>query len=245
MDVSTEPGASRRHGRKRSLGRTFALAASLALALAVATPAWATVSATGTLAPIGSGSYLLTFANTGSETITGLTLVPIGFSLTSVAPSPACQLNTVPVFSIFNPGASVTRITCSVTVAPATSTQLCYSGYAWGEAVPSAFGAVTGSADGNLTISMGPAVTSCPLPGFIAGSASTPGTGGTTRSSGTPGSSSPRVTSSQGARAGSHGRCRNTYKAWSKKHRHATRSQKKAEAKSLHEIHGCPLAILK
>jgi hypothetical protein len=44
--------------------------------------------------------------------------------------------------------------------------------------------------------------------------------------------------------AWTHARCRSTYTAWSKQHKHATRAQKKAEAAKLRSQHGCPASSL-
>jgi len=234
MRISTTARcAGRRHGGKRILGGAVGIVASVALALAVAAPAWATVSATATLAPIGSGSYLVTVTNTGSEAITGFVVIPTGFIATNIVPSPTCQS----VSSIV-----IRWITCTVTVAPAASTQMCYTGDALAGFVPGALWRVEDGTEGYVKTSPSPAVASCPLPGFIAGSGITVG-GIAPGSSGTPALSGALVKKS--TQSWSHALCKRTYKGWIKKHHHATRSQKKAEAKKLHKTHGCPLSILK
>ncbi len=239
MSSSTARCAGGRHAGKRRLGRTVGVMASLALWLAVAAPAWATAGATATLAPIGSGSYLLTVTNTGSETIPGFVVIPIDFIVTDAVPSPACQLEN----------SLVRSIACRTPVAPGASTQVCYTGQVLGES-PGATGLIDSSGNVIILVSPSPAVASCPLPGFTPGSGSTSGTTiapvsiSTPRSSLTPAPST-RVTSSKGAHSWSHVRCKSAYKLWTKKHHHATRSQKKAEASKLHKTHGCPLSTLK
>lgn len=240
--IFTARCADRRHGAKRKLGTTVGALASAAIAFAFAAPAWATVSATATLAPIGSGSYLLTVTNTGSEPITGVVVIPIGFTATSIVPTPACQLTTDPI---------VQSMACSITVAPTASTQVCYAGHALGATVPHFAGLVESNEHGHMSISSSPAVASCPLPGLIAespgapGIGSTPGTSGTPGTSSTPGSGSTPVTSAKGEHSWSHAQCKSAYKAWTRKHHHATRSRKRREATQLHKTHGCPLSILK
>jgi hypothetical protein len=220
--IDTARRAGRRLGGKRKLVRTVGAVASVALALTVTSPAWASLSATGTQAPIGSRSHLLTVTNTGSEVITSFAVeVGEGFSgvATNVVPHPACEFGT--------PASS--SIQCTVTIAPGAMTQMCYTGPALGEldltpgksSGSGTWGLLRGAGGGSgfsLTISPSPAVASCPLPNFKAGS---------------------------GTRTWSHALCESTYNAWTKKNKHATRSQEKAEANKLHKTHGCPLSILK
>jgi hypothetical protein len=246
MSISTARRAGRRLGGKRGLARIAGVFAFVSLALAVAAPAWATVSATATLAPVGSGSYLVTVTNTGSETITGFLVIPKGLVVTSIVPSPACQYN----------GTALRWISCGITIAPAASTQMCYTGYGLAESAP-LWRVEGGTAFGYSSMTPSPAVPSCPLPGFTAwsggipettitpGSSSTPGSSGTAGSSSTPGSTGIPVTSAKRARPWSHAQCKGTYNAWIKKHHHVTRSQRKAEADKLHKAHGCLLSILK
>jgi streptogramin lyase len=52
-------------------------------------------------------------------------------------------------------------------------------------------------------------------------------------------------TSSKGGHPWAHPQCNRTYKAWTRAHRHANRSQKKVEANKLNRLHSCPLSILK
>lgn len=144
--------------------------AAVVLALTVAAPAWANPSATvtATLAPIGTGSHLLTITNTGSAPITGF-VVGAGVEPvpTNIVPSPACQFGNTPFTG---------SIKCSITVLPGASTQMCYTGRALAELVPGSALLVQTTASENFApVGTSPAVASCPLPGFNAGSGSTGG----------------------------------------------------------------------
>jgi hypothetical protein len=101
---------------RRRIGRTGALLGIVGLALTFASPAWATPTATATLAPIGTGStgsYLVTVTNTGSETIE---LFIVGAEATSFVPA-SCNTLTV--------GGG---ITCPSSLATGATAQLCYTG---------------------------------------------------------------------------------------------------------------------
>jgi hypothetical protein len=153
----------------RSAGRTgggqsdrrwiLACVAAGVLALTIAAPAWASTGATATLAPIGTGSYLLTVTNTGSEPITGFiggageTPAP-----TNIVPSPACSYGNTPVDA---------SITCTITIAPGASAQMCYTGNALFEELPGSALILLPQA-GPVSLTMSATVTSCPLPGFKA-----------------------------------------------------------------------------
>jgi hypothetical protein len=209
-------------GKRKLLGAAVGAVASVALALIVTSPAWASLSATGTQAPIGSGSHLLTVTNTGSEAITSFAVeVGEGFSgvATNIVPHPACEFGAP----------SSSSIQCTVTIAPGSMTRMCYTGPALGELdlTPgkSSGSGTWGLLDGaggvsgfSLTISPSPAVASCPLPNFKAGSRTS---------------------------TWSHTLCESAFNAWTKKNKHATSSQEKAEAHKLHKTHGCPLSVLK
>jgi len=214
----------------------LAEAASLALTLATATPASASVSASATLAPIVPGSYLLTVTNTGSEPFSSIVIVPEGFAVSAVVPASACQVTDYTLVQL---------LTCAIEVAPAASAQVCYTGNALGAAVPQFVGLVKGSEDGHMTIKKTPAVASCSLSGFVPAPQNAPASNSRPRSGGTSGSSGTKAKPKKHAPPWSHAKCKSTYKAWTKKHRHATRAQKKAEANALHKSHGCPLSILK
>jgi hypothetical protein len=169
VSINTARSVGRRLGVKRSARGILGVVAGVVLALAVAAPASASFSATATLAPIGTGSYLLTVTNTGSETITGFFAsageepVP-----TNIVPSPACHYGNTPAQG---------TITCTITVAPGASAQMCYTGKPLGELVPGS-ALLLQPQSGPVTLAMAPAVTSCPLPGFTATSG---GTGGTAK----------------------------------------------------------------
>lgn len=169
----TSISAEGRAGRRRRLIKTVGAIGSVALALTVTVaPAWASLSATGTQAPIGHGSHLLTVTNTGTEVITSFA-VEVGedFSgvATNVVPHPACEFGT--------PASSA--IQCTITIAPGAMTRMCYTGQALGELTltpgesggSGTWGLLRGAGGGSgfgLTISPSPAVTACPLPGFNA-----------------------------------------------------------------------------
>jgi|GEM_PF-3496706 len=159
MSIDTARSAGRTHGGKRSAWRALGGVAAVALALTVAAPAWAGYSATATLAPIGTGSYLLTVTNTGSEPIGGFigsageTPVPM-----NIVPSPACHYGNSPV---------VASITCTITIALGASAQMCYTGNALVEELPGDALILEPQA-GAVTLTTSPAVASCPLPGFKA-----------------------------------------------------------------------------
>lgn len=217
--TDTARRAGRRLAEKRGLASTVGVVACAALALTVPAPAWASLSATGTLAPIGSGSHLLTVTNTGSEAMASFA-VSVGEKeadvATNIVPRPACEFG-VP---------TTNAIQCTVAIAPGAKTQMCYTGPALGELVltPGEIGVgdsgtwglidgSVGSSSFSMTISPSPAVASCPLPGFKAGARTS---------------------------TWSHALCKSTYSAWTKKHKHATPSQKKTEVNELHKTHDCP-----
>jgi hypothetical protein len=152
--MSTDVGVST--GRRRGRVAVLATIATVALSLASVAPAWA-IGPSATLAPIGTGSYLLT-VTTGAEKLEhGLFLV--GQNLTNLVPAKGtCSPATEGAF-------------CGFELPPMTSEQICYSG-----------GAVT-EVKFNLIEdaipSSAPAVGSCPVPGFTpAPSGSGGGTGG-------------------------------------------------------------------
>jgi hypothetical protein len=144
---------------KRIRGGTVGVVVGAVAALVLAAPAWAFPTATTTLAPVGSGSYLLTLTNSGSETITNF-YVTTGQSPTNVVPSPACNSTAVSE-----------AVYCAVTLAPGASTQMCYTGPAATQVVLNGYYTVG-------IYGLSAAVGSCPLPGFMAGSPSGSGSGG-------------------------------------------------------------------
>jgi hypothetical protein len=173
---------SGRSGRRRRPLRAAGVVAAVALALTVAAPAWATESsATATLAPIGTGSYLLTVTNTGSGTLTEFEVLPgeVPIPPTNIVPSPSCE-----TYSGF--------IKCRITVVPGASTQMCYTGHAPTEGLPGIWMLLRGESElgegqtisesGHTSLVVSPAVPSCPLPGFNRG----PGPGANTETGSTP-----------------------------------------------------------
>ena len=144
----------------------------MALLLAVAAPAWAEETGTASVPPIGAGgSYLVAVDNTGSETIHDFIFATGANLATNVVPSPACSAGTVPFTD---------SIKCTTTLAPGTSTQMCYTGHPPVEAAPDAWVFFDqGHTEG---LSQLPAVASCPLPGF-----NSSGGGGGSEGGGNPG----------------------------------------------------------
>jgi hypothetical protein len=152
-----------RAGTRRSRGIYGVLLAVL-LTLIVAAPAMAE-SATATLAPIGTGSYVLTVTNTSSETLGGFVFTA-GEKPTNIVPSSACKFGNTPVAESIN---------CTISIAPGASVEMCYTGLAVTEALPGKPATILlDSAASNPYISAVTvaAVSSCPVPGFSAGSGS-------------------------------------------------------------------------
>jgi len=143
-----------------------AVLAAVTFALALAAPAWASGAAepSATLAPIGTGSYLLTIT-AGAEKVESLGLV--GENITNVAPAGICATQTDGIICGF------------ATVAPMTSKQFCYSGPAVTEAQ---FNLIV-----PVQVTKAPAVTSCPVPGFTPASSGGGGGGGSGGSGGSGG----------------------------------------------------------
>jgi hypothetical protein len=101
-----------------STGRLAGFATALVLALALGAPAWAsgsTIEGTATLAPIGTGSYLLSVTNTGTDEIKAVIFG--GENLSNFASSPALSCSE-----------SLGHATCGGTIEPSASAQVCYSG---------------------------------------------------------------------------------------------------------------------
>ena len=142
-------------GRRRA--RIAGVVAALTVVLAVAVPAWASgaTEPSATLAPIGTGSYLLTIT-AGAEKVTSLGLV--GENITNVAPAGICAPQTDGVICGF------------AAVLPMTSMQFCYSGPAVTEV---AFNLIE-----QVKVSSVPAVATCPVPGFTPASSGGGAAGG-------------------------------------------------------------------
>jgi hypothetical protein len=168
MSIDTPRSVGRTRGGKRGMRRILGGVAAVVLVLTLAAPAWAGYSATATLAPIGTGSYLLTVTNTGSEPITGFFAGEGEEPATNIVPSPACHYGNSP---------AIGTITCTVAIAPGASAQMCYTGKALVEELPGA-ALILQPQSGSVSLTTSPAVTSCPLPGFKAASG---GTGGTAK----------------------------------------------------------------
>jgi PASTA domain len=164
MSIDVAGSRGRRSGGIAVLVTT----AALALSLASVAPAWAS-GPSATLAPIGTGSYLLT-VTTGAEKLEhGLFLV--GQNLTNFAAAKGtCSPASEGAF-------------CEFLLPPMTSEQICYSGAAVTE--------VKFNLIEDVNPSSAPAVASCPVPGFIPASSAGGGgtTGGGTSGGGTPGGS--------------------------------------------------------
>jgi PASTA domain len=158
--------------RARRYGGTIGAMAAVAVALTVAAQASASLTPTATLAPIGTGSYVLTVTNTSPETIADFAVDSGEESpATNVVPSPACVVSTVP----FGPGS----ILCKIAIAPGASGEMCYTGHALLPLFPGESVLVeSAGTKWHIVFSASPAVGSCPLPGFKGGSS---GTGGTSK----------------------------------------------------------------
>jgi len=227
----------------RKLARTLAAAlAAVGLVCGGSAPASANTSESATLAPIGSGSYLLTVTNLGSETIPGFTAIPTGMSVTNVVPNSACQIQ----------GSRIIRwIACGTPIAPAASMEVCYSGQSEGRSVASAEVSISGPQAGYVYASPAPPVSSCPIASFSPTSESDvpaaagmpPSTASTPSSGGRKQSGKHQTTGTKDVHAWSHAQCKSTYMAWTRRHRHASRARKRTETSELHKEHGCPLTI--
>ncbi len=143
--------------------RTAGLAACIGACLSTTVPASAAVQSPGTVtlsSITGSpGGYLVTVANTGTAAITSFTLRPQeGAAPTQIAPSPACS------FAFAN-------LTCSVSLQPGASFQMCYVGNQLVEIGREGYIAFNGGTDGySETLQHGPPVSACPVPGFSSSS---------------------------------------------------------------------------
>jgi hypothetical protein len=151
--MSTDEGSSA--GRTRGRVAGLVIIATLALSLASVGPAWAS-GPSATLAPIGTGSYLLT-VTTGAEKLEhGLYLV--GQNLTNFAVAKGtCSPASEGAF-------------CEFPLPAMTSEQICYSG---GAVTEVKFNLIE-----DVTPSSAPAVASCPVPGFTPASGGGGGGGG-------------------------------------------------------------------
>jgi hypothetical protein len=131
----------------------FLAALALTIALVLAPSAGAAVSGTATLAPIGTGNYLLTVQNTGDQEVRTLSASGSGEGFTNFDPSGCIALGG--------------GFGCVVSIAPAASMQICYSG-------PAVMGVTLEVNLAHVPVTSAPAVASCPLPGFTPVSTVTP-----------------------------------------------------------------------
>jgi hypothetical protein len=185
----------------------------------------------------------VTVTNPGPESITGyITTPPEQNYAVNVATGQACPFETYIIAPL---------VSCRVPLAPGTSAQICFAGNS-----PELYPGLTmlvwpaGGLPYRIPVSTSSVAPACPFSPSGGGSGSTSGTSGMPGSGGGGGSSATPVTPngvapSNGTHSWSRARCKSAYKAWTKKHRRATRRQKKAEAATLHRAHGCPLSILK
>ena len=241
MDVDTARCTDGSRSRTRGWSVASALATVLVLTLGIAAPAGATPSAEGTFAPDGYGAFAVNLTNSGSETITSFILATQDVNINQIVPSPACQSE-----------AGTNTVRCNLTIEPGASTQMCYSGSPYGKAEELPVG-LNGSPPQLYSHIHNTATDSCPLPEFIPGPASGPEVHGAPVSGGAPTSDAgtPLATAKAPLKsptvsdAWKHSQCEAAYRSWSKKHRHASRAKKKAEAKTLHTQHGCSLSIWK
>jgi PASTA domain len=150
--------------RRRTAGRLglgwIAPVAVTVVALASAASASA-ASFTAVVAPIGTGSYVLSVQNTGPEPITSV-VFSAGEKPTNIVPS-SCTLGNTPV---------VNSISCAVSVASGGDLQVCWTGEPIEELLPGA-NLLVGNSFGSATTA--PAVSSCPVAGFKGASNSSGG----------------------------------------------------------------------
>jgi len=211
----------RRSGRVSRRGGVGGALGAVVLALGLASPAWAGSAATATLAPIGTGSYLLTVKNISTGPVSGFFTGVQALPKAAVAPAPACKIGTN-----INPIEVDAALICNLTIAAGASVQVCYTGKPPGEIIPDGTSTMQlfmlGTNGDNSSIladvTLAPAVASCPLAGF-----------------------SPATVTHGWKRAA----CSSFYKAWKKTHKHASAKQRKAEQGKLKAQHGCPLSALR
>ena len=155
--MSIESAQSARRNGARSRGRIAGCIIAIGCALMVAAPAWG-AAGTATLAPIGTGSYLLTVTNTSSVPVSGFVFTA-GEKPTNIVPTPACKFGNTPVAESIN---------CTIALAPGASAQVCYTGLAPTEALPGIPATVLleGPPSPYISAVTSAAVSACPLAGF-------------------------------------------------------------------------------
>jgi hypothetical protein len=208
--------------------------AAVALALGVpATSSAVTYTGTATLAPIATGSYLLTVTNTGVEMPAGFAAIAIGGSKNVVSDA----------------GCSGTILSDSITCANAFGAgaviHACYSGSPVTSVLPGAY-------PPEIAVTSAPATT-CPLAGFTPAVPVTPApVTPTTPAPVTPApvtpttpAAAPVKTPVKAVHTWKRALCVSTYKSWKSRHKHATAKQRRSEQTKLKTLHGCKASALK
>jgi hypothetical protein len=141
-------------GRDMSRRRCARWVAAVVVTLTALTSASSASAAsfTAVVAPIGTGSYVLSVQNIGPEPITSV-VFSAGEKPTNIVPS-SCKFGNTPV---------INSISCAVNVPSGGDLQVCYTGEAVEELVPGA-NLLVNSTFGPA--SSGPGVSSCPVAGF-------------------------------------------------------------------------------
>ncbi len=143
--------------------RRAALIACIAAGFTASAPASASVQSPGTVtlsSITGSpGGYLVTVANTGKVAITSFTVRPgEGAEPKQFVPRPACSF-------------AYANLTCSVSLQPGASFQMCYAGNPLVEIGREGYIAFNGGSAGySETLQRGTPVSACPVPGFSSSS---------------------------------------------------------------------------
>jgi hypothetical protein len=210
-----------------------ALAGACALALAApATSSAVTYTATATVAPIVTGSYLLTVTNTGPDVPGGFDAAAVGAK--NVVADASCSAGIVDA------------IACGGTFGAGAVVRVCYSGAA-ATTVQLAF-----SIYSSIPVTSAPATT-CPLAGFTPAAPVTPApvtpvtpapVAPAPVTPTTP-AAAPVKTKAKAVHSWKRALCVSTYKSWKSRHKHATAKQRRAEQSKLKTQHGCKASALK
>jgi len=209
--------------------------AACVLALAVpATSSAVGYTGTATLAPIGTGSYLLTVTNTGIQMPMFVAFATGGSK--NVVSDNRCN------GTVLNDA-----VTCLDPIDVGVVVHVCYSGSPVTVVEPGAY-------PPDIPVTSAPATT-CPLAGFTATAPVTPVTPVTPTTPAaptpapTPGPTTPATTPAKSPLKSGHSwkaaLCTSTYKSWKSKHKHATAKQRRAEQTKLKTQHGCKASALK
>jgi len=208
--------------------------AACVLALAVpAVSSAATYTGTATLAPIGTGSYLLTITNTG------IAISAFDGLVADSAGSPTGVMTDAGTCGQLSNG-----FLCTGTIAVGASGHVCYNG--------SALIAVDLGIYDRIGITSAPATT-CPLAGFTPAppvtpapvTPVTPAPVTPTPVTPTTPAAAPVKTPVKSAHTWKRALCVSTYKSWKSSHRHATAKQRRVEQSRLKTQHGCKASALK